>query len=646
MLKDRLQQQVQAFNHWKQQVGREFVAYRQWLRTHGLETEELEPRLREAAELIKADRILLAFVGEFSRGKSELINALLGKHYGQRLLPSRVGRTTMCPAELFFDPTATGAYIKLLPIHTRNDDLSLAEYKARPEHWVHMTINLDDPNAMKKAFQELSKARPVDKREAAMLGFEVQYLEPSLEHLDEVLIPAWRHALINIDHPLLRQGLAIIDTPGLNALGSEPELTLSLLPEAHALVFVLAADAGVTASDFQVWTEHVREIAGRRGAALYAVLNKVDMLWDDEDEDENRLANAAVDRLVKLTARQLGLPETHVLPISAKLGLRAQLQTDEDLLGLSGVPDLEELLAGSVIAAKQALLARTVLGELGRLMAESRQAVLGRLKTLDQERVAFGGKSKDVQYELAALSKHVQQEQAVYNKRLVLLQSSRRLIEGQLPQLLASVATERLQTHFQRARQAATAAKLGLGVPGAVTQYFQDLKQDLGVLAREVEATDGLIGRLYQKYAQEAQAEVTSYPGLEVGLYQQELAELERQAAPYKSRLGTMLGNHEKVLARFFDSLAREAAQVYQRARRDADRWVKEALAPIMQQTLAHKQQLTRQMDELKRLSGAADPAREALRLDQATAQGRRQIEELDEIRSRLELLAQQTVPV
>jgi hypothetical protein len=44
--------------------------------------------------------------------------------------------------------------------------------------------------------------------------------------------------------------LAIIDTPGLNALGSEPELTLSLLPDAQALVFVLSADSGVTASDF------------------------------------------------------------------------------------------------------------------------------------------------------------------------------------------------------------------------------------------------------------------------------------------------------------------------------------------------------------------------------------------------------------
>jgi hypothetical protein len=53
-------------------------------------------------------------------------------------------------------------------------------------------------------------------------------------------VPAWRHALINYPHPLLQQGLVVLDTPGLNAIGAEPELTLNLLPSAHAVVFMLA----------------------------------------------------------------------------------------------------------------------------------------------------------------------------------------------------------------------------------------------------------------------------------------------------------------------------------------------------------------------------------------------------------------------
>ena len=70
-------------------------------------------------------------------------------------------------------------------------------------------------------------------------------------------IPCWRHAIINFPHPLLQQGLVILDTPGLNAIGTEPELTLNLLPNAHAVLFLLAADAGVTKTDLDVWNQHL-----------------------------------------------------------------------------------------------------------------------------------------------------------------------------------------------------------------------------------------------------------------------------------------------------------------------------------------------------------------------------------------------------
>jgi hypothetical protein len=77
-------------------------------------------------------------------------------------------------------------------------------------------------------------------------------------HVDEngeVEIPRWRHAIINFPHPLLDKGLVILDTPGLNALGAEPELTLNMLASAHGVMFILAADTGVTKSDLAVWRD-------------------------------------------------------------------------------------------------------------------------------------------------------------------------------------------------------------------------------------------------------------------------------------------------------------------------------------------------------------------------------------------------------
>jgi GTPase Era involved in 16S rRNA processing len=90
-----------------------------------------------------------------------------------------------------------------------------------------------------------------------------------------VEISHWRHAIINFPHPLLKQGLVILDTPGLNAIGTEPELTLNLIPNAHAVLFILAADTGVT-SDIEVWRNHIGAGAGR-----LVVLNKIDSMWDE-----------------------------------------------------------------------------------------------------------------------------------------------------------------------------------------------------------------------------------------------------------------------------------------------------------------------------------------------------------------------------
>ncbi|MGP8979771.1 hypothetical protein ACT02P_26395, partial [Enterobacter hormaechei] len=83
--------------------------------------------LARALGRLRDDRLSVAFVAEFSRGKTELINALFFADYGQRILPSSAGRTTMCPTELLWDAQLPPC-IRLLPIETRAGQLSLGEY--------------------------------------------------------------------------------------------------------------------------------------------------------------------------------------------------------------------------------------------------------------------------------------------------------------------------------------------------------------------------------------------------------------------------------------------------------------------------------------------------------------------------------------
>jgi len=94
-----------------------------------------------------------------------------------------------------------------------------------------------------------------------------------------------RHAVINYPNPLLKQGLVVLDTPGLNALGTEPELTMGMLPKAQAVLFLLAADTGVTKSDMEVWQRHLSTARGAGHNGCIAVLNKIDTLWDELRDD-------------------------------------------------------------------------------------------------------------------------------------------------------------------------------------------------------------------------------------------------------------------------------------------------------------------------------------------------------------------------
>ena len=125
---------------------------------------------------------------------------------------------------------------------------------------------------------KVAEVRWVPLAEARALGFwsdESPDDNPVPDAEGQVEIPRWRHAVLNMPHPLLEQGLVILDTPGLNAIGAEPELTVSLIPQAHAVVFILGADTGVTRSDLAIWREHLIT-EGDASETRIVVLNKID----------------------------------------------------------------------------------------------------------------------------------------------------------------------------------------------------------------------------------------------------------------------------------------------------------------------------------------------------------------------------------
>src|SRR4030067_833204 len=275
---------------------------------------------------------------EFSRGKPDLINAIFFADYRQRLLPSEAGRTTMCPTELRWDEGETPC-LKLLPIETRATATTISEYKRIPAAWTVLPLDLDSPRKMAECFLQTVSTKTVSRKQAQELGLYHPDIEATAYMLNgdgNVEIPAWRHAVINFPHPLLKQGLLLLDTPGLNALGTEPELTLSMLPNAQAVLFVLAADTGVTRTDLEVWRHHALAARGGCSEGRLVLLNKIDYLWDELSND-NAIATA-IARQAQETARSLGISKNQVLAVSARKGLLGKIKADHALIARSGLP--------------------------------------------------------------------------------------------------------------------------------------------------------------------------------------------------------------------------------------------------------------------------------------------------------------------
>ncbi|GLZ85207.1 hypothetical protein Pres01_12580 [Metapseudomonas resinovorans] len=630
MSMERLSQQVDAYVAWKRELLREITRYRSWLEHNRLNSDALSAKLERAQRMLRTDHITLAFVGEFSRGKTELINCLFFSEFGQRMLPSQAGRTTMCPTELFFDPRSERSYIRLLPIESRMAEASVSQFKRAPRHWVNIPLDPSDPDNMIQAFTQVARTKPMPVEQAIQLGFHPDMLDPT-GRPGEVLVPAWRHAMVNFDHPLLRQGLRILDTPGLNALGSEPELTLSMLPAAQAIVFLLSADTGVTASDMDVWQQHIRQLDEDTQSHLFAVLNKIDVLWDDL-AGESFVQNA-IRRIQETTARQLGIRSDEVLPLSAKQALLAKVRNDGELLQRSQIGALEELLCDRIVTQKERLIEDHVAHQMMTLLQNSLHVLNLRLEKVREQQSMLDSHQQDNGQMLFELTARTKQDHAQHHRRLLGLKTNQRLLKRQGDALRNAARTERLEEHLARLRRELTGSWTTVGINQSILHFFRSVALDLHNLEHEAEMANKMVAAIYRRHNEENPLNGVDAPQFNVQRYLRELGQLRSKADQFRLHPKTLLTEQRQLGKRFFDTLVQEVIGMHQRLRLEVAQWAGDALMPLMQHTLEHKQLLETHMLRLKALAQETQLTRQrGQQLERYTEELEQQISEANEM--------------
>ncbi len=616
MADNRIEQEFEAYGRWRECLQAAIGEYRGWLHKQDLGDAQTDQRLDEILSTLKDNRLYIAFVAEYSRGKSELINAIFFADVGQRVLPSSAGRTTMCPTELMFEPDSEPC-IRLLPIETRNTGTTVSEYKGFADEWHTIALDPSRADQVAEVLQHIAEVKTVTPEDAQTMGLHIAEDEAHENgmHLTEdgmVEIPAWRHAIIDYPHPLLEQGLVILDTPGLNALGAEPELTLNLLSSAHAVMFILAADTGVTKSDMALWRDHLCNAGNGSAKGILVVLNKIDALWDElRDWDE---VQQEIERQIVGTAKTLGIAETNIFPISAQKALLGKIRKDQKLLDQSRIVALEDALANVIIPAKREIVRDNVQNDITDLVKAMRMVITQRLNGV-QDHIAelenLNNKNIEV---IEDMMVKVKADKEHLEKSLQRFQATRSIFSQQTNLLYTHLNLRNVDSLIAETKKTMAVSLTTAGLKGGMIKFFQRARASMDEVTTQAREIKDLMEGVYRKFQEEHGLAKVKPGGFSATKYIRDLKAIEAKHDQLLSGMTLVMTEQMGVIRKFFESAVSRVREVFEHANRDADNWLRTIMSPMESQVREHQVQLRRRLESIKRIHKATDSLDERLK--------------------------------
>ena len=601
----------ERFSSWRIGIKNALGDYRRAIDAAGVGDTASHACIVRLQARLADDKLSIAFVAEFSRGKSELINALFFADYGRRIVPSSAGRTTMCPTELRYDAVLAPC-IRLLPIETRAEARTTGEFRDCAQSWVTLPLELGSAEAMHQAFQQVSLTKRVPVGQALQYGLFDEDDPDAASAVDAdgtIEISAWRHAIVNFPHPLLEQGLVIIDTPGLNAIGTEPDLTLQWIPNAHVVVFVLGADTGVTKSDMVLWRDHI----GGAGVGRIAVMNKIDTLWDELRTPAE--ISAEVEKQAHGVAQALGLASTQVFPVSAQKALVAKIRKDCVLLQRSRLPALEHALSADLVPARHVIVRDQLAFELNVLTASRQALINARLRSVVEqlfELKSLRGKNQKI---VEHMKKRIDIESKEFDNSLCALQATRMVLARLSTEMFSVLGMAALNRDIRNARVEMDRSFFSRGLRQAVRQFFEQVQTNLVASDQAIKEIHVMMTAMYRKFSGEYGLVVSTPMTFSLAKYRHEIAMID---TAYQQQFGAaviLTTSQLTLMQKFFISIAVRVKQTFLRANQDVETWLKMLIAPLDSQITEHQAQLQQRQQSIERVLMAAGGLEEKLRM-------------------------------
>ncbi|MBN2679679.1 dynamin family protein [Acidithiobacillus montserratensis] len=538
-------------------------------------------RMDNLSREIASDQLRISFFGEFARGKSELINALFFSDLGTRLMPSGPGQTTMCPVEITHSHESPS--LQLLPIRSRTLHDSVDKLKKIRDLWTFSLLNPEDRKDCSEKMAQLTETLCVPLEEARKYGLCAQIKEfggqTEATHCSscgegKVKISRWRYALLQWAHPVLEAGLVILDTPGLNSLGSEADLGLEAARGADALIFVLSADSGVTQSDLAIWEQSLGRNAMQN---QLVVLNKVDTLWDDLRSSEEEATAILMQR--ERTAKSLNLNLEQVIAASAQKGLLGRIRQDQGLCERSGLAELENAIAEILIPGKRASILSSAQRLINRVVIDQRVLLEEQVKNLCGEIESMERLQAQTGEQLPRLLERQQKLMRTFaGDRDTFIMKEKEFLESANTWLLQALSLEKLDQIVAAARAELLAAWTTVGIYERFSKFFEETIAQFDNALERANRLSALMLDAYRVLEQQY-----GLPKLDTMPYailprRAELLAMADRYERFGKRLEIAASTQGSVVRKAFFSLAQQVEAFVEETRKDLRNWVNESL--------------------------------------------------------------------
>ncbi|KYC43790.1 dynamin [Scytonema hofmannii PCC 7110] len=303
--------------------------------------------IKVASKNLRTGVFRLLVLGDMKRGKSTLLNALLGEN----LLPSDVNPCTAV--------------------------LTVLRYGSEKKVTVHYN---DGKSPQQLDFQNFKFKYTIDPQEAKKLEQEKKQAFPDVDY-----------AVVEYPLPLLSKGIEIVDSPGLNDTEARNELSLGYVNNCHAILFVMRASQPCTLGERRYLENYIKG----RGLSVFFLINAWDQvkesLIDPDDEEELKSAEDRLRQVFRANLSEYCYVDGHdiyderVFEISSIQALRRRLKNPQASLEGTGFPEFMGSL-NTFLTRERAIAELRQVRTLARQACDrTREAIERRIPLLDQD---------------------------------------------------------------------------------------------------------------------------------------------------------------------------------------------------------------------------------------------------------------------